>query len=57
MNQGDEGVGLAAPVLGTEPDDRGDLATFARQAQADGLEQLLHSTRRVALGEERAGSR
>src|ERR1017187_2160509 len=51
----DEGVGLTPAVLRSQSDDGGHLSATSRQPQANGLEQFLHATRRVALGEECRG--
>ena len=55
MNQGNQAVRLAAAVLGTKPDNRGNFAAFSGKAQANRFEQLLHASRGVALGEESSG--
>ena len=52
MDQANEAVSLAAPVLGIHSDDRGDLTPLACQPGQDGLQELTNPTGRVAMPEE-----
>jgi hypothetical protein len=52
MDQANETVGLAAPVLGIHSDDRSDLTTLPCQADQDGLQEFTNPTGRVTMPEE-----